>query len=158
MRFRGGVKVVAAFEASKGLLILLAGFGLLSLIHQNVQLVAQEVVSHFHLNPSSHYPQVFIQLAADLTDGKLWMMAGFALIYSGMRLIEAYGLWNGRRWAEWLAVMSGGLYVPIEIHEIANGITWLKCVMLMINLSIVVYMAIVLRHSPANQTFEAQTR
>ena len=40
MRLTVGVRIVAAFEATKGLLVLLAGFGVLSLIHQDVQQVA----------------------------------------------------------------------------------------------------------------------
>ena len=43
MRLRGGVRMVAAFEASKGILILLAGFGLLSLVHHDVQQLAEDI-------------------------------------------------------------------------------------------------------------------
>ena len=57
-----GLRIVALFEGAKGVLVLAAGFGLLSLIHHDVQGMAEEVVRHFHLNPASRYPRIFLQL------------------------------------------------------------------------------------------------
>ena len=70
------MRVVAAFEAGKGALVLLAGLGLLSLIHRDIQAVAEHIVRMGHLNPASHYPRVFIEAASRVTDGYLWAMAG----------------------------------------------------------------------------------
>lgn len=145
-----GVKIVAAFEAAKGLLILVAGFGLLSIVHQNAQQMAEDIVRHFHLNPARHYPRIFIDVAGNISDSQLWLMAGFSLAYAGIRLIEAYGLWRARRWAEWLAVLSGGIYVPIEVYKLLSGISWIKVCMLIVNICIVVYMSYVLKQSLRN--------
>jgi uncharacterized membrane protein (DUF2068 family) len=147
MRSGSGLKIVAAFEATKGLLILLAGFGILSLIHQDAQQVAEDIVRHFHLNPASRYPRIFLQVAGNVSDTQLWLMAGFALAYASIRLIEGYGLWHERRWAEWLAVVSSGLYVPVEVYELLLGASWGKVGTLVINLFIVVYMASVLKRT-----------
>ena len=149
MRLGSGLRIVALFEAAKGLLVLLAGFGLLSVVHRNVQLLAEDVVLHFHLNPASHYPRIFLQVAANISDRQLWLMAGFALLYAGIRLGEAWGLWYQKRWAEWLAVLSGGIYVPIELYELAAGFSWIKLGTLTLNVAIVLYMAAVLRQSSA---------
>ena len=147
-----GVRLVAVFEAVKGILVLLAGFGLLSIVHQNIQLLAEDIVRHFHLNPASRYPRIFIDVAGNISDSQLWLMAGFALAYASIRLIEAYGLWGGRRWAEWLAALSGGIYVPIEIYELLFGISCIKVCTLIINLCIVAYMSYVLKHSRSNSS------
>jgi len=145
-----GVRAVALFEAAHGFLVLFAGFGLLSLIHHDVQQVAEKIVGHFHLDPASRYPRIFLQLAENLSNKQLWLMAAFALAYASIRLVEAYGLWNQRRWAEWLAVLSGGIYVPIEIYELLSGVTLIKVCILIINICIVVYMAYILMKSHAN--------
>ena len=79
-------------------------------------------------------------------------MAGFALVYASIRLIEAYGLWRARRWAEWLAVLSGGLYVPIEVYEVLSGVSWIKVCTLTVNICIVVYMSYVLKQSLRNSS------
>jgi uncharacterized membrane protein (DUF2068 family) len=131
---------VAVFEAFKGILVLLAGFGLLSLIHRDAQQVAEELVARLHLNPARHLPRVFIDLSGHLTDAKLWGLALLAGAYAALRLAEAYGLWWEQAWAEWLAVVSGGLYIPLEVHHLAPGITWLRVGTLTVNLLIVAYM------------------
>jgi uncharacterized membrane protein (DUF2068 family) len=147
MRLTFGLRVVALFEAAKGLLVLLAGFGLLTVVHRNVRQVAEQLVLHFHLNPDSYYPHVFVQLAGHLTDAQLWFMAGLTLAYASLRLVEAWGLWHERRWAEWLAVISGGIYVPMEIYELLSGASWIKLATLGINVGIVLYMAAVLKQT-----------
>ena len=145
VRLGDGIRLVAIFEAAKGLLVLLAGFGLLSIVHQNMQQVAEDVVSHFHLNPASRYPRIFLELASNISNAQLWPMAGFAFAYAGIRLVEAYGLWQERRWAEWLAVASGSIYVPIELYELFTGVSLIKVCTLTANISIVAYMSYVLK-------------
>ena len=142
-----GVRVIAAFEAAKGGLVLLAGFGLLALIHHDVQAVADSLVERFHLNPASRYPQIFLRAAGALTDARLWLLAAGAAAYAFARFVEAYGLWRHRRWAEWLAVLSGGVYAPIEVYELAHGITWPKIAALGLNTVIVCYMSYALLQS-----------
>jgi uncharacterized membrane protein (DUF2068 family) len=144
-----GVRAVATLEMTKGVLTLLAGFGVLSLLHENVQCVAEELVTHLHLNPASHYPRVFIDLSANATDSRLWMMAIFAFAYASIRFTEAYGLWFYRAWAEWFAALSGAVYLPFEVYELFKGVSGLKLATLTINLVIVAFMSrvLILRYS-----------
>ncbi|HYE37021.1 DUF2127 domain-containing protein [Methylocaldum sp.] len=146
-RSSGGLRVIAMVELSKGVLILLAGFGLLSLIHHDAQQVAEEIVRHFHLNPASRYPRIFVNLMERLSDKRLWFFAGFAFIYSSLRFIEAYGLWRRRRWAEWFAVASGAIYVPIELYELLAGVSWIKILTFVVNVGIVAYIGLSLWQS-----------
>ena len=151
MRDIDGLKVVAVYEAAKGVLVLLAGFGLLSLIQQDVQHVAEQLVAHLHLNPAKGYPRIFIDAAANITNARLWLFAAFALLYAAIRFVEAYGLWLKRRWAEWFAVVSGAIYVPAEVYEILRGLTWIKLLLLGVNVCIVAYLAYVLWRSTRHQ-------
>lgn len=144
---RGGLRVVAMFEATKGLLVLFAGFGLLAFIHKDLHLAAEQLVRHLHINPARHYPRIFIDAASQLNDVHLWLMAFSALLYSMVRFVEAFGLWKQRQWAEWFALLTGGMYIPVELFEIMRGVTWPKATVLTINAAIVIYMAYVLYRS-----------
>ncbi len=144
---KGGLRVVSIFEATKGLLVLLAGFGLLAYVHKDLHLAAERLVRHFHLNPASRYPRIFLDLADHMTDGQLWLMALFALVYSVVRFVEAYGLWHQRQWAEWFALLAGGIYVPLELFEITRGVSWPKVTLLIVNAGIVMYLSLVLYQS-----------
>jgi uncharacterized membrane protein (DUF2068 family) len=140
MRFSNALRTVALIEATKGALVLLAGFGLLSLIHHDVQRFAERLIAHFHLNPAAHYPRIFVQVATQLTDARLLLIAAGASVYSLVRFIEAYGLWYGRRWAEWFAALSGGIYIPFELFELYQRVTWLHVATLALNAMIVAIM------------------
>jgi uncharacterized membrane protein (DUF2068 family) len=137
---RSGLRTIALFEALKGALVLILGFGLLSFLGPEDARFAEQVVLRMHLDPANHYLQLFLQTISEVSDTRLWIMTGFAIFYAAIRFLEAYGLWRERRWAEWFAALSGGVYIPIEIYELAVRVTWLRFAALMINLVVVAYM------------------
>jgi uncharacterized membrane protein (DUF2068 family) len=140
-RRRAALRAVASLELAKGLVVLLLGFGAVSLVHKDAWDVAEAVLRFLRVNPDHHhYAQVFLNLADNVTDKKLWAMAAGATAYSIIRFIEAYGLWGARTWAEWFALISGALYVPFEAYELARRPTPVHLAVLLINLAIVFYM------------------
>jgi len=62
-------------------------------------------------------------------------------VYSAMRFVESYGLWKQRVWAEWLALVSGASYLPLEIYELSRRASTVKWTVFLLNLVIVLYMA-----------------
>jgi len=136
-----GLKAVAMFEAAKGLVVLVAGLGLAALVHKDVQAVAERLVRHAHLNPASRYPRIFLQAAARLDDRRLVALALLAAAYATIRLLEAYGLWRGRAWAEWLGALSGGIYVPIEVFHLIRHATLTRAFVLLGNLCVVLFLS-----------------
>jgi uncharacterized membrane protein (DUF2068 family) len=150
-----GIRTVAMFEASKGLVVLLVGLGLLHFIHRDLQSAAEELVRLSHLNPARHYPHIFIEAARNVSDARLWFMASMAFAYSTARLVEAWGLWHLKKWAQWFAIISGGIYVPIEIFEIVRRVTVLRVAVLTVNVFIVAYL-IYIRWSSRSSAVEPE--
>jgi uncharacterized membrane protein (DUF2068 family) len=142
-----GLRLVAIFEGGKGVLVLLTGFGLLSLIHKDIHHAAALLVQHLHLNPASHFPRIFLDLSEKISDASLWAMAAAAMAYALVRLAEAVGLWLQRRWAEWFGALTGGIYIPLEIYELLQGITWPRVTVLVVNVWIVSYLLFTLLRS-----------
>jgi uncharacterized membrane protein (DUF2068 family) len=138
------VKSVALFEATKGVIVLLAGFGLLSLLHHDLRALALDLVGRLHLDPERHYARGFINAAANTTDSRLWFIASIGFVYAAFRFVEAYGLWFCRTWAEWLALISGGIYLPLEAYELFRRVTWMRATALVANLVVVALIALVL--------------
>lgn len=135
------LRAVATVEFLKGLVVLLAGFGVLSLVHRDAWDVAESFLEWLHISPDGHYAQVFLNLADQVTDRKVWAVAIGALAYSSLRFAEAYGLWRERPWAEWLALVSGAIYLPVEIYELARRPDFVRLAIFLINLAVVLYMA-----------------
>jgi uncharacterized membrane protein (DUF2068 family) len=142
-----GVRAVALLEAAKGALVVVAGVGILPLAHRDAQRIADALVAHLHLDPAKRFPQVLLEAATRLQDTRLWVLAALAVSYAALRFAEAYGLWRGRRWAEWLAALSGGIYVPFELDNLAHRVSGLSLAALAVNLLVVGYMIYVLARS-----------
>lgn len=134
------MQLVAVFEAIKGLAVLAGGFGLLALLHRDVRHLAEAMVAGLHLSPEQHFPHIFLEASATLTDARLWALAGLAALYAGVRLAEAWGLWFGLRWGAWLGAAGGAIYVPFELYELVQRFTALRVATLLINVSIVAYL------------------
>jgi len=64
-----------------------------------------------------------------------------------LRMTEAYGLWKGREWAEWLALVAGSLLLPFEIRELMRGITAWRSALFVGNMAVVLYMLYVIREN-----------
>jgi uncharacterized membrane protein (DUF2068 family) len=136
---------VASFELAKGLVVLLAAFGILFLVGKDPWDIADSLLRLLHISPDHHFAQVFLDWADTLTDSKLWAVAGVAGAYSVLRFTEAYGLWRARAWAEWIALISGALYLPFEIYKLVHRQSLFHISVLVINLAIVFYMAYLLK-------------
>ena len=137
-----GLRAVALFEALKGAIVLVAGFGLAHAIGGDVGEFAERLVHRMHLNAAKRFPRIFIDLTNNLSDVELWALAALAMAYSVFRFTEAYGLWFERRWGEWIAALSGGIYVPVEVYELTRGVTVIKLAALVLNVLVVAYMCL----------------
>lgn len=141
------LRPIAVFEAIKGLLVLVLGCGLLSLLGHDTEDFARRLILRMHLDPANHFLEQFVDRMATITDKQLILGAVIALMYASVRFVEAYGLWHARRWAEWFAAFSGGVYVPIEVYELILHPTWVHLATLLLNLVIVAYMVWLLTES-----------
>ena len=141
------LRLVALMEAVKGFIVFGAGFGLLTLLHQDVRGIAESLVTHLHIDPDKHFAGIFLNAAAHLTDARLWGLAALAVAYSALRWTEAWGLWFDRRWAAWLGAASGAVYVPVEIFELWQTPGPIKAATLALNVAVVAYLIGTLRQS-----------
>jgi uncharacterized membrane protein (DUF2068 family) len=66
-------------------------------------------------------------------------------VYAAMEATEMVGLWQGKRWAEYLTFVATTLFVPFEIYELTHGVTAFKTITLVINVAIVLYLLVAKR-------------
>jgi uncharacterized membrane protein (DUF2068 family) len=71
----------------------------------------------------------------------LTLLATGLALYALIELVESVGLWQGRRWGEYFAMVATSIFLPYEIYELAwRNPTWLKVAALVINLLLVIYL------------------
>ena len=76
----------------------------------------------------------------NLPPDKLQLIALALAAYAALQLAEAIGLWLLRRWAEYLAVVSTSVFLPLEVYELIERVTALKIIAIIVNVAIVVYL------------------
>lgn len=133
--------LIALFEALKGLAAIASAFGVLSLIHHDVRHLALELIGHFGADPHQHYPLLILQAADYIATTPASSIFLIAFAYAAIRLGEAIGIWLGSAWGEWLAALSGGLYIPFELKHLINDPSFISAAVLLFNCGIVAFMA-----------------
>lgn len=147
-----GLRAIAMLEGIKGLVALGLGGLIYSLQGQDFRLLATNSIARFGWDPASDWSARLLKAGSNLNDSPIGLVATLLLVYAAMRLVESYGLWRERRWAEWFGVLSGGVYIPFEIVEIMRSASLFSVAALVINILIVGYLAYRLRHPRTTQT------
>jgi uncharacterized membrane protein (DUF2068 family) len=65
--------------------------------------------------------------------------AGLA-VYAALQLTEGVGLWLLRRWGEYFAAAATSLFLPLEVYELVERVTWLRVAAFVVNVAAVVYL------------------
>jgi uncharacterized membrane protein (DUF2068 family) len=93
---------------------------------------------HFQVSDSSTIAAIEKVLHAK--PSTLNLIAVGLILYGALQLLEGVGLWSLQRWGEYVAVVGTTAFIPLEIYEITERVTWLKIVLLLINVAAVVYL------------------
>ncbi len=60
--------------------------------------------------------------------------------YGVLQSVEGVGLWQQRRWAEYLTVVATSAFIPFEIYELMHKVTIIRAGALVINVAAVVWL------------------
>ncbi len=143
-----GLRLIAAFKLLKGLALLALGIGALKLLHKDVAAVVEHWVNIFQVDPHSHYIQLFLAKLSIVDDRRLKELSVGTFIYSAIFLAEGVGLALGKRWAEYLTIVTTASLLPLEVYELVKHVGIGKGVALVINLAVVAYLILELRRYP----------
>lgn len=146
------LRSVALIEFAKGAVVLAAA---ISLYWIDPSDVADAFLNFLHISPDHHFARLLFSLADRLSDITEWHVIALASAYSGLRFAESFGLWRARPWAEWIALISGALYLPIEIRLLAHRLSLLHATIFLGNLAIVLFMFYLRIYIPAKEKRKA---
>lgn len=132
-----GLRAIAIFEATKGV-IALAGAAALAAI-------GPDALQH-ELQTALARLGIVVQRGSSalldaITPQTVHIAVAVGLVYAGMRLLEAWGLWRYRAWASWLGCIGAAAYLPFEIYALWHHPDWLTWGVFVLNLVIVLVLA-----------------
>lgn len=103
------------------------------------------VATHFHYD-LDHSPVVdSIRKTFDYKHSTLQIVAALLLAYALIEIIEGFGLWWGKRWAEYLTVVATAAFLPLEVYELTEKVSWFKIATLTLNVLAVLWIMLAKR-------------
>jgi uncharacterized membrane protein (DUF2068 family) len=143
--------VLAIERGGRGILLLLASLGIAQLASSHVALAdwlgrlaeaARPLGDQigWDVAQSSLVRETVDLLGPAHSAGTYTTIAWLVGAYGAVQLTEGAGLWGGRRWAEYLAVVATTAFVPLEVYELVHHATVWKALALAVNLVAVAYL------------------
>ena len=97
-------------------------------------------VFHFDLD---HSPTINkLRHLLETKPSTLTLIAFLVFGYAAINLVEGAGLWLQKRWGEYFAVVATSLFLPLEVYELTERVTWLRMAALLINVVAVIYLLV----------------
>lgn len=136
-----GLKLIAAAKLAKGIVLASLSLGVLDLIHRDLPSLALRFVEAARISPENRYVVLLLDKLG-LVDSKTLVRLGIlSALYASILLVEGFGLWIGAAWAEYMVLVSSGVFVPEECIILAHHFSWLRLSILVVNAAILVYVA-----------------
>ena len=133
--------LIGLFKLAKGLGLLIVGFGLLKLMHRDVASVVQRWIEVLRVDPDNRFIHRALLKVFNVTPKQLRELSAGTFIYAAVFLTEGVGLVARKHWAEYVTLISTGLFIPLEVWEIHRRFTMLKLGVTVVNVAIVWYLA-----------------
>ena len=110
------LRLIALFKFCKAVLLVIVGLGALQLLDPEVAARAQRWVAALASSNDRSAVQRVLAWVGGLSPRHLEALGVGAFLYALLFTIEGVGLWRGRRWAEYLTVMS------LRLNRLIGGI------------------------------------
>lgn len=138
-------RAIAVIELAKSVFALVAASGLELLGPAPIQRFVHWLIEVFRFD--AHH-SALATFARGIDPESVHLAAAVAAAYGLLHLVEAWGLWRGRRWASWLGCISAAIYLPVEAIALLREPGWVPLIVVAINLSIVWILArdLMVRH------------
>ena len=129
------LRLLAVERGVRGVLLVALAYGIyqfdgaknsLNRVFQEYLPLLRPVADRLGIDLQDAGPVRLVQKALDTSHGTLELVALGVLAYGVLELVEAVGLWLMKRWGEYVAVVGTGIFIPLEIYELVESVTWLR--------------------------------
>ncbi len=152
------IHIISVFKFLKGILLLIVGFKLLTLLDRDVAQTFADFINRHSIDPENTIIHAIAEKLAGVNNNNLIAMSVGSFGYSALQLTEGIGLWMEKRWAEFLTVIATSLLIPVEIYEIYEKFTWVRVAILIVNLFVIWYLATRLKDEKKEEINHETTR
>jgi uncharacterized membrane protein (DUF2068 family) len=143
---RTGLRLIAAMKALEALVLVLAGCGVLGLLNADLDAAVKSWLDDLSLREGrrliARAAAHGFQMLDAATPMRLAMIGGASFLYAAVFVVEGVGLWMGKRWAEWITIVTTASFLPFEVIECARSPSAMSAATLVVNAAVVVYLIV----------------
>ncbi len=132
--------MIGVLKLFKALLFILLGVGALRLLHKDLVDALTHFIVALRFDPENHFINLILEKVALINPHRLREISFAIFLYAGLDIIEGTGLALEKTWAEYLTLILTASFLPWELFEIVRHVTWIKIVLLVVNILVVVYL------------------
>jgi uncharacterized membrane protein (DUF2068 family) len=137
--------LIGLFKLFKAALLIVVGIGAIKLLHKDLASTASHWVQVLRVDPDNRYIHGALVRIFRVTPKQLKELSVGTFLYAGLFLTEGMGLLLRKHWAEYFTIITTGLFIPLELYELARHFTVTKLVVTAINVLIVWYLVMRVR-------------
>jgi len=143
------LRLLAVERGIRGVLLVLLSYGIykfqgardsLQRVFDTYLPLLRPLADRAGIDLQSTGPVKLIDKALHTPQGTLFWVTIGVLAYGALELLEAVGLWIMKRWGEYVAVVGTSVFVPLEVYELIETVTWVRVVAFVLNVFAVVYL------------------
>ena len=143
------LRIVAMYKFTKTTILIVLGLATMRLVRPDVAAQFEQWVQDLPVGYIQHNLERFLDWISGPGSHRVQILGAALFSYATLFLVEGVGLWQQRRWAEWLTVIATGALIPVEIYECVAHPTLILFVLLVVNVLVVWLLAKRIRHETA---------
>jgi uncharacterized membrane protein (DUF2068 family) len=154
-RTRRGLMLIGVMKSLKGLALIIAGVGLLSLLHRDAAETVRHWIEAIRIDPHDRLIDQLLEKIAGVSHRTLRRLGVGTLFYAAVFCTEGVGLLTAQHWAEYMTAGVTASFLPLELYELIAHPSVVKALVILVNVAVVIYLVLEIRGERALRRGEA---
>lgn len=135
------VEVIGALKLLEAALFIALGIGVFKLLHKDLVDEVTRWVVALRFDPEGRFVTLLLDKVALISPHRLKEIGAAIFAHAALDIVEGIGLILRKLWAEFITLGFSAFFVPIEIYELTQRVTWIRLAIIAINVAVVIYLA-----------------
>jgi len=144
-----GLEIIAGLKFVQAATLIVAGLGALGLMNAGLSDLAQEWLERLALGNGQRFAVAAATRVLPwfnaATPRHFAALGAGAFSYASVFLAEGIGLWQGKKWAEYLTIAVTASLLPFEMAAVYSKLTVVRVATLVVNALVIAYLVWELR-------------
>ncbi len=132
--------LIGAYKLVEAIALLAVAIGLLRYVHRDISEPILHWIHALRIDPGNKYIHRLLAKVFAVSPKQLRELSIGSFVYAGLRVVEGVGLVLRKRWAEYFVIIVTAIFIPLEIYELVQRFTLIRCGLLLGNAAIVWYL------------------